>query len=645
MQAKSITAVSICAALVAVTIMALVTRIFLARAKHTTTEDKYTTENKLEEAQQLAQISKSWKRVFTAKQEQDRRHWVPSFSSIIKAGDEGLFTTALFANLHAHPDESILEALYDAFANELRSRPTTGRSLYPEDMTKFLTWNERPMGGIGRSKPASHTRRTEVNPQTHTKSMDISVMEMGLVRGLSVKRPAAVLIPIRNGLLDEVGHKTIQSWIQDGQPAKYPDRKMTVRITPTELAALSILLGSRIPIPSSSQESSTDTGAYGISFSLHPSETGKTTTITLHPHQLSISQHHASGSCISPLYAKHLFCGSLPYSQDNLGVHSILINDETFEAIQFGASLSTHAYLVRSPASKYLEALPSAREVRFHILATDMAAEGEMEKESMWLDAIAALPFSGGLVPVAAASLIKTVQFVASAGLQPARLLQRLEGLVDKVHRHSPHLYIFGPLYEAQHAGLLYRERERLGKLANERRVEDTLADKTARMSRYITLLERLMALVPDTQPHKVLDAVHEATKLELRKSCTAAVTAHVFAPETTPHLDSKRLSVSSRPNPSPTPPRFNRPSLTFNSSPATSGEFPVENLAKQLEHVLKSDLPFDVRTIAFVARMVIVAWTLSVESVEWEGGGEEKASRWVQDLERIGGWESMVIL
>jgi hypothetical protein len=631
MQTKGIVAVSVVAALVAVTIMALVTRIFMARAKHTTNDDKYATDGKAKQARQPSQIS-NWKRLVKRKQDQNRSHWVPSFSSIIKAGDEGLITSSLFTNLDGRPGEPLLEALYDAFANELQARSAAERSAYPGEVTKFLARTKRPAATIGRSKSVSHTRRTETSLKTHRKSLDLSVMEMGLARGLSVKKPAAVLVPMRNGLEDEGGYKSAQqSWIKDGQTAKYQDGNMTVEITPTELAALSILLGSQVNVVPPPQ----DPGAYGISIFVKPAGSYKS-SITLHPHKLTPSQQHASGSGVSPLFAKHIFCGSLPYTQDKLGVHSILIDNETFEAILTGASLSTHPYVARTPQSRYLESLPNSREPRFHILATST----ETNNSDTLLDAIAALPFSVGLVPLASAPLIETVRFVASAGLSPARLLQRLEGLVDKVHRHSPHLNIFGPLYEPQHAGLLYRERERLGKLANDPSIADTLADKAARMSRYATLLQRLMALVVDVKSLDVLNAVQEATKLELHRSYSQAVAAHAstttsatpLATIHTPTHPETRSTTSAQPSLL----RSTRSSLGFAMSSSSSKEFPTENLARQVEHVLKSNLPLDITSIAFVSKMVLVAWTLSVQRVTWEGEGD---CQWkVEDTEDLEG-------
>jgi hypothetical protein len=259
------------------------------------------------------------------------------------------------------------------------------------------------------------------------------------------------------------------------------------------------------------------------------------------------------------------------------------------------------------------------------------------------LDAIAALPFSGGLAPLASADLIKTVQFTASAGLSPGRLLQRLEGLVDKVHRHSPHLKIFGPLYEPYNAGILYRERERLGKLGNHPTTPDTLADKTARMSRYITLLERLMALVPDLKPQDVLDAVQEATKRELQRAYTAAVAAHAntSTPEKSSNINFHPTSeVQSKSHPRGCSNRSSTISDITETSPALSKELSEQNLGRQIEQVLKSELPLSVEMVGLVARMVLVAWTLSVGTVAWKEG--EKG--FALDLEAMEGWKKTIM-
>jgi len=502
-------------------------------------------------------------------------------------------------------------------------------------MTKFLAQMKKPTarpvvgGSLGRSR-SMMSRRADPTTKMNRKSLDLSAAEMGLTRALSVKRPAAVFVSMHSGLPDAGTQKASQkSWVKDGQTAKYQDHLMNIKVTPSELAALSIILGTEIS-GANTQDPSSEVGAYGISIVSESTDKCKY-HITLQQNKISRSRRHGQRSGVSPLFAKHLAAGSLPYSQDKIGIYSILINDESFEALQAGASLYAHPYVARTPQAKFLASLPSSREARFHILATST----EMQPSTTLLDAIAMLPFSGGLAPLASAPLIKTVRFIASAGLPEAKLLQRLEGLVDKVHRHSPQHNIFGPLYEPQNAGVLYRERERLGRLANDPNTPDTLADKTARVSRYVTLLERLMALVPDMKGPDVLEAVQTATKVELQRAYEQAVAAHGTStarktsinstthpvPESTP-TKTKRHSVS----PKASPRRSNRSSVISTHSVHTDASSAASddrgsNLARQIEHVLKTDLPLDVATIAFVARMVIVAWTSSVGTVAWEDG------------------------
>ena len=463
-----------------------------------------------------------------------------------------------------------------------------------------------------------------------------------------MKRPAPVLVSMVNGLVEEGKPRTSQgSWMRDGRIVEYHDGRMSLKITTAEVAALSVILGSPLGVDADGNLAISRKGAFGISISTTPTDNGKQ-EVALRQHKRSITQQHARGSGFSTLYAKHLAAGFLPFSQHRDSVDSILITDETFEAIQAGTSLYRKSSTTKTPQSDFLTSLPSARKLNFHILA----ASTEQHTSATLIDAIVALPFSGGHTPLASAPLIKTVQFIASGGMFPGRLLQRLEGLVDKVHRQAPHLSIFGPIYEPQHAGLLYRERERLGKLATNPNIPDTVADKAARMSRYITLLERLMALVPDMKPQDVLAAVREATKVELQRSYADAVAAH-NTPSTSPSpiidsrcpesaLRSKRQSTVSRASAKCSNRSSTASTLTVTSlgSPtASSDSFPPQNLGKQMERILKSELPLSVESVAFVARMVIVAWTLSVERTAW---GEGESGLRVMGGEALG--EKMVL-
>jgi hypothetical protein len=49
---------------------------------------------------------------------------------------------------------------------------------------------------------------------------------------------------------------------------------------------------------------------------------------------------------------------------------------------------------------------------------------------------------------------------------------------------------------------------------------------------------------------------------------------------------------------------------------------------------VLKAELPLSVETVAFVARMVVVAWCVSVQTVAWSEG---EAGFRIPDVEAMG--------
>ncbi|KAJ4378974.1 hypothetical protein N0V86_005851 [Didymella sp. IMI 355093] len=585
--------------------------------------------------------------LFTSKQKDEDLKWVPTLSGIIKAGDEGLWSSSLFTNPHGHPGEVSFEAICEMFANELRPRSMTERSAYSGEIGKFINSAKRGATTPRRVQSVSHKRastgRGDAAPQR--KSLDITSIERGLGRSLSIKRPAPALVPMGNGLFEQDNTVAAQhAWMKDGRPAECHDGRMSVRLTSEELAALSLILGSSITSISSDAEvtATADKGAFGLSIWSHSTDSGRY-SVSLRQHKRSVSQMPSSGSGHSPLFAKHLACGSLPFSQDGKSLNSLLITDETLDVVRSGLPLTMRKRSQQSHQARFLATLPASRNLALHSL------EGSTKSSppTPLIDAIAQLPFTGGLTPLASAPLISTVHFIASGGLHPGRLLQRLEALVDKVHRHAPALNIFGPLHESKNAGLLFRERERLAKVSSGAVTEDLL-DKVARVRRYVTLVQRLMALVPDAKGHDVRDAVRDATKRELQQAYNDAIAANKAEEEQTPPTPNdthcpesdarsrRQPSASSRPSAR----RSLRSSLgsaskgTINSNDTRrSATFPVLNLGKQVETLLKSELPFSIDMIAVVARLVIVAWTLSVGTVAWEAGEEG----WrVPDMQRL---------
>jgi hypothetical protein len=631
--------------------MALVLRLFVHRhSKINSKHDVYTLEGTSSEPNRLPRRSNSFKQLFASRPKDVNSEWVPTLSAIVKAGDEGLWSSALFTNPHGHPGEVSYEAICEMFANELRPRSLSERSAYSGKIGKFINSAKRGSTSPRRVKSMSHKRSstgqgddstsTQRRSLDNRRSLDITAIEKGLGRGLSVKRSVPVLVTLGNGLVEpETTSAAQHAWMKEDRPAQYYNGRTGMELTSAEIAALSILLGSLITDAPNNGEvapEDLDEGAFGISILSTPSKDGGR-IISLRRHKRSTSQLSSNGSGHSPLFAKHIACGSLPFSPETNSTNTILISNETLEAVRSGAPLTMRKRSQQTPQAKFLAALPSSRELTFHALE----ASTKSSPPTPLIDAIAQLPFVGGLTPLASTPLISTVHFIATGGIHPGRLLQRLESLVDKLQRHSPHLTIFGPLHSPQHAGLLFRERERLARIATGAVTED-LADKVARMQRYTTLLQRLMALIPDMKPQDVLPAVMEATKAELQRSYADAVTAHSSAPPS-PLNDTHCPLSDARSSSRPSARRSPRSSIGAGSSATSrlSTTFPANNLGKQVETLLKSELPFSVEMVAVVARLVVVAWTLSVGRVAWEEGEDGFRVPDLEGLER----ERMVLV
>ncbi|KAF2006210.1 hypothetical protein P154DRAFT_389257, partial [Amniculicola lignicola CBS 123094] len=594
------------------------------------------TEKRLE----IPSLDRSWIRTLLSRK--DRGQWVPALSGVIKAGDEGMYSSALFDGLHAYPGEITLEMVYEAFAHELRSRPMTERSAYPPAISRFVATTQSRIKRT-QSVRVNKQSRQSMSPRRHS----IDLLEKGLNRSKS-RKTSPVLISTFNPLPSvdaSTGHSPPSSWTHSLQHAQDLDGRVGINVTPQELSSLSTILGispTKQPKGGEDVPAFDSIGAFGISISGEPTAKGKR-RISLKQHKRRVTQLPGRGSGYSALLANHLASGSLPFSQDEHNINSIHLTNNILEPLKAGENLHLQQSPTQTRALKYLSTLPSSRHIKPHNLTPSQASTST----NLLLHSIATLPFVGGLVPLATPPLIEAVRFVASTGLPPARLLQRLEALVDKVHNQAPHLRLFGPLFEPQNAGLLFRERERLGKLATGVSVEDTIADKMARMRRYSTLVERLMAVVPGVKQEDVLREVREATMREIEWSYKEAVAAFKNPGTISPIVPtgvvakrysslssrtrrSKRSSTSSILEHSQSAPASTTQGLqekdTVIASPRPSSTFPILNLGQQVERLLKAELPFDVQSVAVVVRLVLVAWTLSVERVEWDeenAGGE----------------------
>ncbi|KAF2865635.1 hypothetical protein BDV95DRAFT_586216 [Massariosphaeria phaeospora] len=607
---------------------------------------------------------RSWSQLFKAKHE--KQQTVPTLSGIIKAGDEGVYSSTLFDAMYEIRGDIPLSRLHEEFASAVRHHSVMHKS----EISQPASTKHR----VGRSQSVRTTKkeRSELPSRQQRNSLDLA--ERGLVRSKS-KKTAPVLISARDSLSRGRPESQHAQWVADHQQAQDFGGRTGIMVTPAELTALSTMLGSTFTYfqpPKNSEKPGTsfasDKGAFGLTISGSATEDGRF-HVFLTQHKRSVAHLPPLGSGYSTLFAKHLASGALPFSQDIDGIKTILITDKTFEAIQTGTPLHLQKSTASTPGAAFLATLPSARTLSFHTLVPSL----ESNSLPTLLQSIASLPFTGGLVPLASSPLIQTVRFATSAGLPPGRLLQRLDALVEKVHRHTPHLRLFGPLLDNNNAGILFRERERLGKLATGATTDDSIGDKVARMHRYITLLERLMCLVPDVEPRDVLAQVQEATLCEVQRSYHDALTLARLALQP-PCLDyytspptTTTTAAALTPH-TPPPKRHSRSSLprmhhrtstssssawqTATPSPASlpsaraSSSFPALNLGAQVEPILKARLPFGVDVVAVVVRLVVAAWTESVGKVAWEGdevGGIRL--RAVGMVEGVGAVESGMVL
>lgn len=631
MRQQEIVALSVVFSIVLVSIMVVVARFLWSNNKSSQDQPETGSQRSVDPMyQEPSVLSRARSVKLFSAPNKERGQWVPTLSGIVKAGDENIFSSSLLNVQHGTPYELSLQDVYEAFAHELRSRPVSERGTYTSEITRFLAATKK--GNRTPSVTASPPRQPELSRRASRKSVDIikysiDLGERGMGRSRSVKKSSSPnLIPLSNGLPIEGGASgSIHSfWDHDLQHAVTFQGHTAVPVTGHELAALSVILGSPVDCSLDVQNkeceswASTYKGALGISIAA-TATSGGAYHISLTSNKRHTSQLLAKGSSYSTLHAKHLASGSLPFASDRKTINSILITPETLVHLKAGESLILETTAAKNRSAQFLAGLPNARAPNFHTLTPSE----NTNSTSRLLHAIGDLVFTGGFTPFASIPLIQAVQFVASGGLVPGRLLQRLDALVEKVHRQAPHLQLFGPLLDDINTHLRFRANEKLAKLATGTVADEPLADKVARMSRYTTLLERLMALVPNMQPTDVLAAVREGLKSEMERSYEDAVAATILSasslpwskrPATISRRGTFRRSRHSNSSGAESP---DRPA-SFTSSRASS-TFPRHNLGQQVEDVLKGSLPMEIQTIVHVARLVLVAWTLSVEGVAWE--------------------------
>lgn len=607
--------------------------------------------------------ARSWKEKVELKRRSTAQSESPSLATFLKAGDEDIFGSDVFCAHNLRSNATIsLDSLYDALANTMMARPAAQRLAYSRAMSQFIA-----------GRKSSRKRRQSV-PTTADWDKESSVRLMKTKRR-KTSRSQYLVISTNSFPMTEEGAEPAGSyawWEMRPTLGSGLDGELTLEISPEELAALSILLACGRPSSETKTPSEhpylafadTDVGAFGISIKWTPtSDRTVTVSLTRRPQDFS-EQLSPTGSGHSILLAKHIACGSLPFSRGPCVTNGLLISRAAEEAVLAG-SLGSHIEKrdkLNTVSATFLSRLPHSRPLALYELSIDTAitsaTDASMTPAQLpedFLEVLSRLPYTT-LPPIASNPIISVIKFIASAGLPPGRLLQRLESLIEKVHNYSPGASLFGPLYEQQNIRALFREKERLGKLMLDStpkgNVPDNLAQKTARLHRYGILMERLMGLLATggLGKEEVRQRVNEATKIELLKSYTDALSSRfqTQSPQTSPAKEGNSAPATSVPQ-APTPtvepvtPSRNpssaarspqmqgtRTGTTHSSissrrsgSTRRSGPSAPPNLGSHLEDTLKAGLPLSVPQVAFVGRLVLVAWSISVGKVAWEEGEE----------------------
>lgn len=600
---------------------------------------------------------RSWRGKPGSKRRSKGQQRSPSLATFLKAGDEDIFGSNVFHphNLQQSANVS-LDSLYDVLADTMMARPTAERLAYTQAMSQFIA-----------GRKSSRKRRQSV-PATANE------VESRL-RPTSVKRRKAsrsqyLVITANSFLMTE--EATLPAaryswWEMRPTLDSGSDGELTMEISPEELAALSILLACGRPSTNAQNANDdpdlitpafSDSGAFGISINRHaPTSEGKRfVTLTRRPLYTTEQVPRASPG-YSILLAKHMACGSLPFSRGPSVTACLLISRASAAAIVAG-SPALHIRRKNNPdtaSSKFLSSLPHSRGLALYEVAVEapITTSNDFQTPAQlpesFLEVLARLPYTT-LPPLASIPMLDVIGFVASAGLPPGRLLQRLESLIEKIHNASAGTSLFGPLYEVHNVRTLVRERDRLGKLALEAtpraNVSDSLAQKTARLHRYGVLMERLTGMLATggLGKEEVRRRINEANRNELVKSYSDALGQHrttptprgspsngntgtatpvpqVSSPTAEPTTPSQGRTLGAQ-SPQPQGSRIiTRSSISSCRSGSTrrSGPSAPPNLGSQLEAILKAGLPLSVPQVAFVGRLVLVAWSLSAEKVAWE--------------------------
>ncbi|KAF2280446.1 uncharacterized protein EI97DRAFT_439460 [Westerdykella ornata] len=502
---------------------------------------------------------------------------VPSVSSLIQAADEEMYGSALFRAVHCHATCcSTIESILDAFAEALKGQPFAERIRYTSQVRQYVSSRKHHRSGR-HSSGGTNERLSIVSLPKHP--LDILERVFGNARCKRMRHEpklAPIQITVTSSELVAfslfLATPLVAGWSRNNQ-----DRQETVQIS--------------------------EPGAVGISFQTSPSADGIRRMHLQRRVQDLSEKAPLLSSGYSSYFSKVLACGCLPLSKSGHSTEIIYISSNVARAICLGKPvmlLPSIRVLSMARPIQFLMRLPRGRTPLVHVLASSSPNPSSHLPDDL-LSCLSILALTHP-PPMASNALISTITFIASGGLPPGRLLQRLESVVGKVHRYSTsHAGLFGEMYRDTQIRELTREHLRLGKFgidsetreAHDAAGADTMGRKAARVARWNLALQRLMGMLVERGRYKrdeAVSAVKSLLKVQFEESYRAALRAReIRVPE----------------------------------NPKSKRRTDMPTLARQVEEILKMELPLDIDALATLARLMLVGWCYSVVGVAWEDGEE----------------------
>ncbi|EPS26533.1 hypothetical protein PDE_01470 [Penicillium oxalicum 114-2] len=295
-----------------------------------------------------------------------------------------------------------------------------------------------------------------------------------------------------------------------------------IEVSEEEIAALALILGISLTCPHFLVQG---IGAFNVAMNSRLS--GCLTKYRLVYSGGPDPRSNAKGSGYSTLFAKHLACGCLPFACDDSDVHTIAIDNVICQSIKKGKPILDKKSKWTT-AMYYLDKLPASRGNNFYHQSQSGGDTGDIiswenKIVGKWWEAVAGIAF-GGLVPFATKAMADAVSFSVGefTGNRAREYLMRLLLEVDKQsHPAIQNMRLFG--YTAKLS--LWRKWAdgKIGLTFQPDPTDYTTRITVERLASYCTLLERMMACTSQSG-HDLASDVFRCCSAQIEQSYTCAV-------------------------------------------------------------------------------------------------------------------------